>query len=809
MSLSNKSEEIEKFLASIDEAEVYEAMKRVAAGLGKDYGVVLFFFDGCAGVLCGGKGGNLRRIFIVREKNMFYAKVSEEVLEQKCKVIIAASMAKLFDENEKVWWVSKSGCKMRAAGMMKHIGDKTLNINYVPCIYQVTPEGIKSNIRKAFIKEEVKVKVEEDKKILKEIFNIPITDRTITKKIVYATEVKDLKVQEKLNKMKKYILTEMKENEDRRRIFMKVMERIARIGEPDMECLQMMQTINEEGDKERRALYRIGAFLPNGGIFLEFTRYKNTSYDIGWFPLSYDTNSTDDCVLLPIKNGKENVVAELLHLPRNLKGLQPKVYCILKDRNGKRIVNGCIYFIEEIRKKLDKDINKDAELSIVPQMLEEYVERKIVDEVDKSQNVKIKENNNNINNKEIIKKKKKGNNLPIITMTESDKWIELSKKYRGTDDEMNNNNNNNLENNENLNCENNIENEEILCENENNSITQNNNNEINDSNDKDRTNVNNHNDENVINIETVSSCENEKQLVKCGKENETCAETVLARHESHVSPEDEAEPLQSERQSSRQEVDVQELNSLHTNCENQNSEHENIEIHDSLKNDEEVINIQCTDEDNNINNNINVENDGNNIEINNIENNINNNNIEEDINNNIEIEVTNGEIDIIPNMNDNLNIQNNKDNNVDDNNRNYNYNNYISENRKEDHTSLNNNTIMETINNVETDSNGNDIEEVENNINFQIEDISKKCMLIVKTEKTNTLNIIVRIEKSILEGRDVKVDIVVNEGEKNIFKKYNKNFNNNISNNNNNNEVVKENRNINKIVNDKKNKKKL
>lgn len=675
-------------------------------------------------MLVGGDEVGLKKIYISRERNMFYAQGSGEQVSMKDKVIIAASLSKLVDAERGAWWISKSGCKMRATSISKHIGDRTVVNGYIPCLFHVSTEGVRINVRSAFLKGMRGEATEENRKRFKEIIGLPVSDNTpLTKKrVVYGTEIKDERVRDKLNRLRKYMVNEKKKNEGRRRIFTEVMERVAERGSPDIECLHMMQKINPKGDMEKRAQYRIGAFLPNGGIFLEFTRYAYKSNDVGWFPLKFKTNSEGNHILAPIKNGKENVIAELLLLPRDLKGIQPKILCVLKDKNGKKVVNGCIYSMEEIRKNISRNINNDCEIPIILKDIENYNERRIVDNIEKTHDMKRIKNTDE--NGRIVKNKKISENLPITVMNQSDQWHEHVAEFRENCNE-NVENHGSADMSEKINCgeKRNSENadvDEIILEDiEVTDMSQNN------SSPKDKCdNIREMEDiiphvencDGIKNINLNENCENKikkdnvNMSKKCNNDSAlTCLNTVTDGHETRVAPGDGAEPPQPERQSSpevmagQDPIDVRDTGEIddveqdmHASGGKARIEPDNTESAGDAERANERLKVQSSLP---------------------------------------QIQILGTLVGASPTT------------------------------RRGESTGGAGNAPMMQRCACEAP-----YDEEGVCAKFQNYDIASKCMLIVASESSDVLNLIVRVEQSILIGRNIKVDIVLENGNNNIFK---------------------------------------
>ena len=437
LSLSHISEEVERQLASVDEAEVMKSMKKIASMFRREehrYGVVLFVRNGEIGLLAANNSEvELRKMDVTTKGNMFYAQVSEDPLADAGQAIIAASLSKLSESEDGTWWISRSGCKTRASSIIEHIGSKQVINSYIPCLFSVLAEGVKVNIGKAFTKEAQISILEEKRRLFEEIIGLPVIDHTpLTKKrVVYGTEIRDEKVKEKLNKLRKYMVSEKKKDIAKREVFTKVMERIALRGSPDIECLRMIQRTGPDGDSEKRAMYRVGAFLPNGGFFLEYTRYAYRSNDVGWFPLKFNINSEGSNVLTPVKNGQENIVAETLFFPKNLHGLQPKIFCVFKGKNGKKLVNGCLYCIEEIRKRLKLTVTKECECPIVPMISLDLETRRIAGK----KRTEKKGEDCNDENKHV--EKTLAQDLPITVMRKNDEWYENKMTHRGEERQTN------------------------------------------------------------------------------------------------------------------------------------------------------------------------------------------------------------------------------------------------------------------------------------------------------------------------------------------------------------------------------------
>lgn len=450
-SFSTVGEDIGKLLSSIDDKVVMVGLRKLGKKLWRDDGKfsLLILMCGCkAGVLVRNDVGSFE-LMEVRKTETDDQIVAVNMKSKIAEVgkVESVSVVKSMDEDKSSWLVSVSTCRNRGEAIMEHMKTSQVSLDYIPSMFKISKENVVPNIMKTFLRGERGNKMEQDGCLLEKIMRHPSTvlPGSSKKKIIFCLGTNDKAVEEQLSCLEKYIADETERNEEQRKIFLQVIKRIARHGRPDSKCLELMQIDPLTGEKRGRAKYRIGAYIKNANMFLEFTRKKERSKCIGWYPMRYGTNSEKENVLVPVKNEDKKVVTDLLFMTP-VENICPRIICIMKDNNGKRLVNGCFYDMKVIRERMGKKETIPRIPLIQPGVLgrwDDEEDEMMVPQVERRTPQKKtrdvdKDNNLNVNVKTPL--------LPVMTMVQSDENKAVRETYRRSqneEEEKENDNNNN------------------------------------------------------------------------------------------------------------------------------------------------------------------------------------------------------------------------------------------------------------------------------------------------------------------------------------------------------------------------------
>lgn len=373
-SLIQLASDITSALGNLSEKEMRKQLCAVAKELEEtgNQTVVLFFESGEMAIRKKDDKGTRvwRKAEMVQSESIdtiCLIRAKKETVKLTEKVIRAAATAQKEPDKKGRWWVSIATCKGRIESILAKNGTDEIRKDYLPSIYKITEEGIKENIQSDRLCIEVQKRIEEEKKRLKKLFKLPINKppNAATKAVVTHPSCKDEKVIQELQKLKDYVVTEKTYNEDNQKVFLEIVKRIAINGHPDIECIEMLQSISERKTGQKRSQYRIGVYLVNANIVCEFTRTEGCMKYVGWFPMTYDKSSQYYTNLVPIKHTERDTICTILH-GAMYERLQPRIICFLKDHNGKKILNGSIYDLVEIRKDITQKIPIQSKYLILP-----------------------------------------------------------------------------------------------------------------------------------------------------------------------------------------------------------------------------------------------------------------------------------------------------------------------------------------------------------------------------------------------------------------------------------------------------------
>ena len=274
-------------------------------------------------------------------------------LEIKERRILAICLVKVKDSDRNIWTISRSSYRERLKWSLLKNKDTGVLDNYTPSLICVDSEGPRLNIKKnAFqkISMEEKKMLKNDMAMLKETCGIPEKDTiTRTARVTVNESVDDKFAKLKISMISRYILQRKKEYPEEHAEFTKMAKTIANKG-ITQECLEELSERwkSIKGPQTKGCSYRIGAFIPNLGIVMQYTHNKESSIDMGWFPLRYGRMANGGCTLKAVKHinmdefGERTIGVPFTHF-------RPRILCFLIHRGGKKIINGEIYDLKKLK----------------------------------------------------------------------------------------------------------------------------------------------------------------------------------------------------------------------------------------------------------------------------------------------------------------------------------------------------------------------------------------------------------------------------------------------------------------------------
>lgn len=436
ISFMQMGNDIKEIMGQSDELEVRKSIILLTKRLlreTKEYSIALFIKN--EQVVVGQKSTEDKLIWNIATKltgctdNMCLVEITEDTLNLKEHVITDAALIKKESMNKNEWWISMTACKSRLESLLTKYGDSQLRREFVPALHRITSDGVKINITRSNITQEMEKNCLEIKKITKLPEIIPT--RKATKQLIVHKSVRDERLKRQLQQHRNYVVTEQYDDENKYNMFLKVIVRITRMGKPDEECLRMLHSV--DGRENSKSKYRIGAYLVNANMFLEYTRNVGGSKTLHWFPLRFKKNNDSRFSMKPIKDEKREALMRCMGWI-NYNRIQPRILCILQERNGKKIVNTCVYDTYNLRQSIKDEIPFPAKHVFLPASLNMALDRDSETKrtmTKKIENAPTKRNVTNQTNEE------NGNDntntqrdiLPVIMMAQSDEREGRKKKY--------------------------------------------------------------------------------------------------------------------------------------------------------------------------------------------------------------------------------------------------------------------------------------------------------------------------------------------------------------------------------------------
>ena len=353
-------------------------------------------------------------------------------MRQIAKEISSAALVRRQDGNPNQWWLSLSSIKERIECLMDWRGMKEMHRHCFPSLYKINDKGVMSNLRRRE-QLEISTRIEEERRYLQNQLGVPeYDDSPLTKKtIITHISMTEDGVKKDLAKLRKYVLNEKTMNERNEEIFQRAVRRIVKKGIPDIKTLELIQHASSEYNNNKRADYRIGGYLANAGIFVEYTRLRGRSKEVGCYPLKFEKKNGKICKLVPVRDAEINKITKIL-CGIDINRIQPRIICVLKDKNGKKVVNGQFYDVMNIRKESLKEPNDIILRTIKPSILcEQKMDVRAMGVYDTSKKLRSPQNrkteNVNVENDESIRV---SDHFPAIVMIENDRNKEIRDHYK-------------------------------------------------------------------------------------------------------------------------------------------------------------------------------------------------------------------------------------------------------------------------------------------------------------------------------------------------------------------------------------------
>ena len=262
----------------------------------------------------------------------------------------------LNQENEKkgYWILSRTNYRERVHMIMKEALSIGYLEGYTNAIVKVCFQGASTNVKKSIYerlslsgKQELRKRAE----YLESICGIPEKDiEGRARKVRCDISVEDKNIKEKVRSLSKYIIQRKSTDKDEVECLQRLARRIATQGitKENMETLDS-QWKKGKGEKAKGCSYRIGAYIPNAGILLQYTHAKGKSEACGWFPLKFGRLQEGAYTLRAVRDiDTDEFGCKVIGVP--LSHFKPRLLCFMIHKGKKKIINGEIYDLKALGK---------------------------------------------------------------------------------------------------------------------------------------------------------------------------------------------------------------------------------------------------------------------------------------------------------------------------------------------------------------------------------------------------------------------------------------------------------------------------
>ena len=259
------------------------------------------------------------------------------------------------NKNDGYWILSRTSYRERVHMIMKEAFSIGYLEGFTHSIVKVCFQGASTNVKRSIYerlslpgKQELKKRAE----YLEKICGIPEKDiEGRARKVRCDVSVEDKNIKEKVKSLSKYIIQRKNTDKDEIEYLQRLARRIAVQGitKENMETLDS-QWKKGNGEKAKGCSYRIGAYIPNAGILLQYTHAKGKSEACGWFPLKFGRLQEGAYTLNAVRDiDTDEFGCKVIGAP--LSHFKPRILCFMIHKGKKKIINGEIYDLKALGKE--------------------------------------------------------------------------------------------------------------------------------------------------------------------------------------------------------------------------------------------------------------------------------------------------------------------------------------------------------------------------------------------------------------------------------------------------------------------------
>ena len=245
------------------------------------------------------------------------------------------------------WLLSRSAYVERMHTLLRTTAGIGFLEGYTHAIVKAGFQGVSINIKRSIFEkldDAGKRDLKSRAKMLEEVCGIPEKDIDgRARKVRCDISVLDKNIKERVMGLSRYVIQRKKTDREESECLQRLAKRIARQG-ITKECMEVLneQCRKTNGEKTKGCTYRIGAFIPNAGILLQYTHAKGKSEACGWYPLKFGRLQEGACTLNAVRSINTNDFGcKIIGTP--LRYFRPRLLCFLIHKGKKKIINGEVY----------------------------------------------------------------------------------------------------------------------------------------------------------------------------------------------------------------------------------------------------------------------------------------------------------------------------------------------------------------------------------------------------------------------------------------------------------------------------------
>lgn len=339
-----------------------------------------------------------------------FAIVTEQCNGFDLAVIRAATIAKKYDrdwterfdiidpkeremlKDKESWYLSISAyldimeCKTVEANRNK---DTDYSDSYVPTQFFVSNSCVKNVLKETILRHS---NTTADKELIGSTFGYPVYVNSVNynmgdktrgprKNINLDSSVKDKQVINRFWKLKNYIRCKEEQSETTTQYVKRVMDRISILGQPDALCVNILKELKGTFRTNTKPKFKIGAYLYNAGVFIEYTHEQYNSKELAWKWLAYENGSRFQLKVIDMPKEQRDIMADLI-FGSQLERVKPRIFCIIEDLSINKVLNGSIFDIVNNREKiLEGEYKKQLSRCFVPRLYTPKDEQSKVEEL--------------------------------------------------------------------------------------------------------------------------------------------------------------------------------------------------------------------------------------------------------------------------------------------------------------------------------------------------------------------------------------------------------------------------------------------